>query len=103
MLSTERRKQYAWGLIGLLTAFLIVVSVYAIQATNRAAASIEDCTTLDGGCYKRQARATGQAVMGINLSTIFTATCALDGVRGDVAMVRCVERRVERYMREIRP
>lgn len=98
MLSTERRRQYAWGLIGLLTAWLIVVSVYAIQATNRAASAVEDCTTPGGECYERQERQSARVVSGINLSTIFTATCSLDGVRGDEAMLRCVEARIQRHM-----
>lgn len=103
MLSTDRRKQYAWGVIGLVTAFLIVVSVYAIQATNKATFAVQDCTTPGGHCFQRQARATAKVVEAINLSTVYTATCAIDGVRGDRAMLRCVERRIEKHMRETRP
>lgn len=96
MLSTERRKQYAWGLIGLLTAFLVVVSVYAIQTTNDAASKVESCTTPGGDCFRRQKSEREENIQRINQITVVTGWCSMTQARVTArpeyeALRRCVD------------
>lgn len=61
------------------------------ETIERLAEDIESCTTPEGECAKRNARATADAIATINEITIFAAACATQGNDTATEIRLCVE------------
>ena len=106
MLSTERRRQTVWFVLGLLVALLAMSTLYSIQRTATLAEAIRenqksgravldrvnDCTTPGRRCFEQGQKRTASAVGDINLVTIYAASCGSRHPGQPVVVRRCVER-----------
>lgn len=93
MLTTDRRKQFAWGVIGVLASALAVLTLYAIFATQDLSQTVRSCVEPGGDCY-RQARAQRMETVDLILrNTIATAVCARNP--NVINLDRCVDRTLD--------
>lgn len=110
----EAKRQIGWTFVGLLTGIVIVISLTllartwsltdSIRDSQQSNAStltlIKDCTEPGGNCYKRNQKASGQAIDVINRVSVYAAACASqERNKGSIEKIQvCVLNRIQQDM-----
>lgn len=96
MLSTERRKHYAWGALWALIVALLLLALYSVITTRQLTGTVRSCVEPGGRCYQIAREQRLETVHLINHFTVAAAECARQPNLPTREVKQCVMRKIDK-------